>query len=44
MYATDTSDVFVILPADFLTLAGYFSSSDHSSGYSFHVIVLVPFS
>lgn len=45
VYSTYTSDVFIILLADFLTLLRYsFSSSDHSSGYSFHVMVFTDFS
>lgn len=45
VYSTDTSDVFIILLADFLTLLRYsFSFSDHSSGYSFHVMVFTDFS
>lgn len=45
VYSTDTFDVFIILPADFLTLVRCsFSSFDHSSGYSFHVMLFIHFS
>ena len=45
MFFTDAFDVFIILPADFLTLLRCsFSSSDHSSDYSFNVMVFIHFS
>lgn len=45
MYSTDTLNVFIILPADCLTLAGCsFSYSDHSGNYSFHHMVFIHFS